>query len=615
MSVNNVAYDSILEKIALFKAGNPDFRDKEDSYAFSALCIKNSIYKNPTYNLSNELLKASVIDGTSDGGADFLLQDPNGSETSDLIIGQAKMKGSITFEEAKNAVSKMVDFYVDLKGGNYQRVRADVATRFLSLYSEVSDEGKIRFLLYTTAPQNHIQERSLAKIVKDRLGDEDRYEFGVFFGKDVVEEIKEAESRRPYVESGKLTIDEANNCLRYGDDEAVIVNISAKSLRELYVLNSINLFSMNLRYFVSKRDIDSDIRTTIREDSENFWFKNNGITIVCDEFKISGKELKLKNFSIVNGGQTTTLVYKSNLNDSSPDFFIVCKVILSKGNNPDDRSDFILQVAKATNSQKPIKNSDLKANAPEQVHFANEMNNVGVYYKTKRGESIPRQYRDYDYLNSDLPEVGKLSLAGIFQLPATSRNKPSTMYMDRYYQPTFETDQKKVSGIIRDLLYMDSYFKGEFIRKIDREHPEEQILSFAHNARTLCLSFVALGARIYSHNLEKSEIRVLVGSGTSANFYEEKFYPVLKKLDNYDRIIAKSVFCGDKDVLNGFLYKLYFKIIKEGNKCFVNHNASDPSLNETNFLKKDSSYFEILKQSWLDLEEAFEDNKALFDSN
>ena len=68
-------------------------------------------------------------------------------------------------------------------------------------------------------------------------------------------------------------------------------------------------------------------------------------------------------------------------------------------------------------------------------------------------------------------------------------------------------------------------------------------------------------------------------------------------------------------MLNGFLYKLYFKIIKEGNKCFVNHNASDPSLNETNFLKKDSSYFEILKQSWLDLEEAFEDNKALFDSN
>ena len=37
----------------------------------------------------------------------------------------------------------------------------------------------------------------------------------------------------------------------------------------------------------------------------SFWLKNNGITIVCGDFEIDGREVKLRDFSIINGGQTT----------------------------------------------------------------------------------------------------------------------------------------------------------------------------------------------------------------------------------------------------------------------------------------------------------------------
>lgn len=57
---------------------------------------------------------------------------------------------------------------------------------------------------------------------------------------------------------------------------------------------------------------------------------------------------------------------------------------------------FSLEIAKATNSQKAIKQIDLKSNAPEQVRFGNEMRNVGVFYQTKRGEKVPKDYSE-DY--------------------------------------------------------------------------------------------------------------------------------------------------------------------------------------------------------------------------
>ena len=60
-----------------------------------------------------------------------------------------------------------------------------------------------------------------------------------------------------------------------------------------------------------------------------------------------------------------------------------------KEENEDEKNAFSLEIAKATNTQKPIKQVDLKANSPEQVRFAQAMREVGVFYQTKRGETVP----------------------------------------------------------------------------------------------------------------------------------------------------------------------------------------------------------------------------------
>lgn len=606
----NSKFTTISDRIKTIQGMYPSLKSNTDDYVFSAVCIKYSIYKNPALILNEIELNDAIVDGTADGGADFLLLDPNNSEASDLIIGQAKYWSSFTAENAKNAVNKMIDFFQKMRASDFNNVRPEVVSRFQKLYAETGDESKFVFALYVSAPQNSIKLKTLKKIVEDRLGDEDRFELRVFFGSDVEDEIREAESRRPYVEKGFLKLDEKGNCLEYGED-AAIVNISANSLKKLYATHLNNLLSMNLRFFTKKQDIDSEIKLTMSDSPDSFWYKNNGITIICEDYDVDGRELKLKNFSIINGGQTTYLIYKNGPTDEEEDFYIVCKVIRAQGNTQEEKDQFILDIAKATNSQKAIKDTDLKANSKEQLSFGRAMREKGVYYKTKRGEDIPSNYKK-DFQHTDYPGTGKLYLAGIFQLPAKSRNKPSTMKEVKYYNPIFLTKDQNSSGLIRDLLYVDSFFRNTYIPEFDKKHAGNPILSFANNSRTICIAFVGLAARLLQNNIDGNEFVRLIGVEVNDSYYEDSVYPKLKKFDEMTCIIKPSAMNGNKDVLDEKLSTLFEKLIREGYKAFNASKVSNSSLVESNYLKKDSSYYQILSGSWMDLMDVIESCKDIF---
>ena len=430
MTTFQSSYDFINDKIKAMKDTYPSLRNKPNDYVFSALCVKSIFYKNPALILNESDFGDIIVDGQYDGGVDILLSDPN-SEGADLVIGQAKLYRSISYEDVLNAMLKMALFYKDMIRGNYEQVNATVQRRFLSLNSEIGDESKICFVFYTSAPQSGIHRDRIEKKFREQFAGVSNIDVSILFGTDIEEEIKESESRRPTVEYGKIRIDTTDNYLLYGDG-AAIVNVSAYSIKQLYAQHNTNLLARNLRYHVKGRDIDKAISDTISSDPESFWLKNNGITIICSDFDIDGREVKLYNFSIVNGGQTTYMLHKSTSINSDHDLYLPCKIIRIIGNTEDERNSFSLSIAKATNSQKAIRAVDLKANSPEQVRFAREMRQAGIFYQTKRGESIPAAYRA-PYMNTDLVEIGKLCLAAIFQIPCASRSKPSSLYQDKYY--------------------------------------------------------------------------------------------------------------------------------------------------------------------------------------
>ena len=600
MATGSKTYDYIVSKIKSMKEVYPSLRSRTDDYVFSALCVKANFYKNPALILNESEFGEIVVDGQYDGGADILLSDPN-SEGADLVIGQSKFYKTISYEDVLNAMLKMALFYKDMVRGHYEQVNATVQRRFLTLNSEVGDESKIRFVFYTSAPQAGIRRDRIEKKFREQFTDSNAIEVSILFATDIEDEIKESESRRPTVESGKIRIDEAGNFLQYGEN-AVIVNVSAYSIKQLYAQHNTNLLSRNLRYHIAGRDIDKGIAETINTNPESFWLKNNGITIICDDFGIDGKEVKLRNFSIVNGGQTTYMLHKSaSINDTN-DLFLPCKIIKATGESEDEKNAFSLEIAKATNSQKAIKPVDLKANSPEQVRFAQAMREVGVFYQTKRGETVPSQYRA-PYLNTDLLEVGKLCLAAVFQVPCASRSKPSSLYMDKYYEPVFNGNQVQIARICKELLYIDNYFRTVFQRNFDRENgnmPNASArISFAHNARTVCIAFAAFAARYHQGNITNQDLET-VFSAARSDSAADSLYEVFRDLGAMQTLLPAS-FVANMDKYDAALDKLFNAIINAGITSYSIACNYDSTLTATNFLKKDKNYYDILGMHWMTL--------------
>lgn len=316
-------YDYILDKINALKGIYPSLSSRSNDYIFSALCVKANFYKNPALVLNESDFAEIIVDSPNDGGADILLSDPN-SEGSDLVIGQSKFYKTITSEQVLNAMCKMANFYNDMMKGYYAQFNSRVQRRFLTLNAEVGNESKVHFVFYTSASKKGINSTRIERKFREQFLDSSAIEVSILFAADIVEEIKESEARQPTVERGKISIDRTNNYLQY--DNAAIVNVSAFSIKELYAKHNINLLSLNLRYHINKgkndKKVDNDILKTIKDNPTSFWLKNNGITIICDDFRIDGREVHLKNFSIVNGGQTTYLLHKSDDFDKTHDFYL-----------------------------------------------------------------------------------------------------------------------------------------------------------------------------------------------------------------------------------------------------------------------------------------------------
>lgn len=176
-----------------------------------------------------------------------------------------------------------------------------------------------------------------------------------------------------------------------GITEAATVMLDVHSLgKETRPLGR-RLFSANVRYELpASNTFNKGMRTTLATDAGSFGFYNNGITIVCEGFVVDvidgAPTISIENPQVVNGCQTVRAVIASrNLVDAGASE-VQARIIAVEGSvDGEARSRFIAQF---TNSQSPVKVSDLRANealqADIQANF--KLLEPKVFYERKRGE-------------------------------------------------------------------------------------------------------------------------------------------------------------------------------------------------------------------------------------
>lgn len=119
------------------------------------------------------------------------------------------------------------------------------------------------------------------------------------------------------------------------------------------------LFDSNVRAYLGGNVVNLDIsRSLANQESPNFWWLNNGVTILATNAIQNGKVLSMKDIQIVNGLQTTESIHKHFSNDAhaqDDSRALLVKVIVSQNESVRD------EVIRATNNQTSVEPSALHA--------------------------------------------------------------------------------------------------------------------------------------------------------------------------------------------------------------------------------------------------------------
>lgn len=114
-------------------------------------------------------------------------------------------------------------------------------------------------------------------------------------------------------------------------------------------LLQLGLFYDNVRSYLGDNPVNKEISSTLEKQPKQVQFPilNNGITIVTKNLNVSGDKFTMTDYQIVNGCQTTNVLYKLR-NKISPDMMIPVKIV----NTMD--SELINDVIRSTNRQTQV---------------------------------------------------------------------------------------------------------------------------------------------------------------------------------------------------------------------------------------------------------------------
>ena len=156
------------------------------------------------------------------------------------------------------------------------------------------------------------------------------------------------------------------------------------------------LFSSNIRGFLGHDNFTNNrILSTLRHDRFKYYFPflNNGITMICDRMKLPDEMqlgyylIETENPLIINGLQTTNVIYQEYLNGGDLENVFVT-VRLYETNDP----EIVDLITDATNTQSSIDFRDKISNKPFSKRLKAFFAERKVALITKRGEAFQNFY-------------------------------------------------------------------------------------------------------------------------------------------------------------------------------------------------------------------------------
>ncbi|MDY0194951.1 MAG: AIPR family protein [Sulfurovaceae bacterium] len=289
--------------------------------------------------------------------------------------------------------------------------------------------------------------------------------------------------------SGDFDVDVKIPCLQINtpsnEYQAYLSYLSGDTLVNIYEKFGQKLFEQNVRTFLQFRgNVNKGLRNTIEYSSEMFFAYNNGITATATGVEIddSNNITKIKNFQIVNGGQTTSAIYAASKNSKLDVSNVTVQMKLSVVKDNEKQNDFVSKVSEYANTQNKINQSDFFSNSPFHKEFKDYSKRVWVsatggsqrrthwFYERVRGEYLNEQA----YLTKSQKDQFQLENPKHQLIDKTFLAKSETVWLEKPYiaskgaQYSFSEFAKIITDRLEkdNLSITEKYFKDSICRII-----------------------------------------------------------------------------------------------------------------------------------------------------
>jgi len=396
------------------------------------------------FDLSYDEISSGSVDGGGDGGIDSFFVLVNGellhedSDFSDLrkniVIDVFIIQSKSSDGFSENAVEKLIisvndlfDLSKDLTALKqaYNQPLLEAVDLFRRTYQQFASKfPKLRFSFRYATKGDGVHPNVQRKV--ERLKDAIKIHFSaaefdfIFLTAGQLLDLARKSPKTSYelrLTESPISASEgvAFICLvSLADFQKFISDAQGKLIR--------HIFEANVRDYQGKTQVNEQIQSTLQQSGgEDFWWLNNGVSILASQATLSGKMLTIENPEIVNGLQTSTEIfnYFSASNTTTEKRSLLIRVIVPSEAESRDR------IIRATNSQTAIVPASLRAT--DRIHRDIEQYLKAYNYYYDRRKNF--------YKNEGKPINRIISIAQLAQAvesialnrPDTARARPSSL--------------------------------------------------------------------------------------------------------------------------------------------------------------------------------------------
>lgn len=330
-----------------------------------------------------------ITDGGHDGGFDAAYIEEAHDGQVNVVLFQSKYTRDFNKETnfPANAIEKAVNTVKTVFDPALSVDLNEFSKRVVDEIRSLILDGYVPYVTFVMLSNGDTWNPDGQKYIDNAFGTQEQVQFEHFGYNNILGYIQRKNPINAEINMSGNAIQENFNYKR-----VIVGKVNIAEIIRLMETYGDLLLEKNIRKYLGRNEINDSISKTLCcDDKSNFFFYNNGITMICEQFNYNALQekdwiVRTNGLQIINGGQTCRAImqtYKDNPELEMNDVYVLVRIY-----EVNDEEDIVNAITYATNHQNPVDLRDLKSNDSYQRLLEVSAKDLGYIYKRKRDNSV-----------------------------------------------------------------------------------------------------------------------------------------------------------------------------------------------------------------------------------